>query len=35
MKIFRHKTGKGTFQLKYALAVIPFAAQFWFWWRYR
>jgi uncharacterized membrane protein YsdA (DUF1294 family) len=35
MALFRHKTAKGTFQLKYALALIPFAAGVWAWlyWR--
>ena len=35
MKIFRHKTVKRTFQLKYALALIPFAAELWAWWHWR
>jgi uncharacterized membrane protein YsdA (DUF1294 family) len=29
MNIFRHKTAKVTFKLKYALALIPFAAEIW------
>lgn len=35
MNLFRHKTVKWTFQLKYALALIPFAAEVWSWlyWR--
>lgn len=35
MMMFRHKTAKWTFKLKYALALIPFAAEIWIWWRYR
>ncbi len=35
MKIFRHKTVKWTFQLKYALALIPFAAELWAWRHFR
>ena len=35
MKLFRHKTAKRTFQLKYTLALIPFAAAIWAWWRWR
>lgn len=35
MLLFRHKTVKWTFQLKYALALIPFIAELWFWWRVR
>jgi len=35
MIVFRHKTAKWTFQLKYALALIPFATEVWAWhyWR--
>ena len=33
--IFRHKTAKLTFQLKYALALIPFAAEIWGWLHWR
>jgi len=29
MSLFRHKTAKWTFKLKYALALIPFAAEIW------
>jgi uncharacterized membrane protein YsdA (DUF1294 family) len=29
MNVFRHKTAKLTFKLKYALALIPFAAEIW------
>ena len=29
MSIFRHKTAKWTFKVKYALALIPFAAEIW------
>jgi uncharacterized membrane protein YsdA (DUF1294 family) len=35
MNVFRHKTAKGTFKLKYALALIPFAAEVWAWLRWR
>jgi uncharacterized membrane protein YsdA (DUF1294 family) len=35
MIVFRHKTAKWTFKLKYALALIPFAAEVWLWWRWR
>ena len=35
MKIFRHKTIKRTFQFKYALALIPFAAEVWAWLHWR
>ena len=35
MKLFRHKTVKRTFQMKYALALLPFAAELWAWWRWR
>jgi uncharacterized membrane protein YsdA (DUF1294 family) len=31
MVLFRHKTAKWTFKLKYALALIPFAAEVWAW----
>ncbi len=35
MMMFRHKTAKWTFQFKYAVALIPFAAEIWAWlcWR--
>jgi uncharacterized membrane protein YsdA (DUF1294 family) len=29
MLVFHHKTAKWTFQFKYALALIPFAAEIW------
>ena len=29
MSLFRHKTAKWTFKFKYALALIPFAAEIW------
>lgn len=29
MIVFRHKTAKWTFKLKYAFALIPFAAEIW------
>lgn len=35
MILFRHKTAKWTFKLKFALALIPFAAEVWAWWRFR
>ena len=35
MKVFRHKTAKETFQLKYAVALIPFAAEVWAWLHWR
>lgn len=35
MIVFRHKTAKWTFKLKYTLALIPFAAEIWVWWHYR
>jgi uncharacterized membrane protein YsdA (DUF1294 family) len=35
MKLFRHKTAKWTFKLKYGLALFPFAAEIWAWWHYR
>jgi uncharacterized membrane protein YsdA (DUF1294 family) len=35
MKLFRHKTTKWTFKLKYGLALLPFAAEIWAWWRWR
>ena len=31
MMVFRHKTAKWTFQLKYALALFPFIAEIWAW----
>ena len=35
MILFRHKTAKWTFQFKYALALIPFAAEIWLWLHWR
>ena len=35
MQLFRHKTIKRTFKLKYALALVPFAAEVWAWWHWR
>jgi uncharacterized membrane protein YsdA (DUF1294 family) len=35
MMVFRHKTAKWSFKFKYALALIPFAAEVWIWWQYR
>ncbi len=35
MKLFRHKTAKWTFKVKYALALLPFAAEIWAWWHWR
>jgi len=35
MSLFRHKTAKGTFKFKYAVAGIPFAAGLWVWWHFR
>jgi uncharacterized membrane protein YsdA (DUF1294 family) len=35
MNLFRHKTAKWTFKLKFALALIPFAAEVWLWWHWR
>jgi uncharacterized membrane protein YsdA (DUF1294 family) len=35
MNLFRHKTAKWTFKLKYAHALIPFAAEVWAWWHFR
>ena len=35
MMLFRHKTSKWTFQFKYALALAPFAAEVWVWFRWR
>ncbi|HXI72478.1 MAG TPA: DUF1294 domain-containing protein [Verrucomicrobiae bacterium] len=34
MIVFRHKTAKWTFKFKYALALIPFAAEIWAWLRW-
>ncbi len=35
MNLFRHKTAKLSFKLKYAAALVPFAAEIWSWWRWR
>jgi uncharacterized membrane protein YsdA (DUF1294 family) len=35
MFVFRHKTAKWTFKFKYALALIPFAAEVWIWAHWR
>jgi uncharacterized membrane protein YsdA (DUF1294 family) len=35
MNVFRHKTSKPPFKLKYTLALIPFAAEIWVWLRWR
>jgi len=35
MIVFRHKTAKLTFKLKYALALIPFAVEVWAWLHWR
>lgn len=35
MNLFRHKTAKWTFKFKYALALLPFAAEIWAWLRWR
>ena len=35
MNLFRHKTAKWTFKLKYGLALLPFAAEVWAWWHWR
>jgi uncharacterized membrane protein YsdA (DUF1294 family) len=35
MKLFRHKTVKWTFKLKYGLALLPFTAEIWAWWHWR
>lgn len=35
MNLFHHKTAKWTFKLKYALALIPFAAEIWAWLHWR
>jgi len=35
MIVFRHKTAKWTFKFKYAVALIPFAAEIWAWLRWR
>jgi uncharacterized membrane protein YsdA (DUF1294 family) len=35
MILFRHKTAKWTFKLKFALASFFFAAEVWAWWHWR
>jgi uncharacterized membrane protein YsdA (DUF1294 family) len=35
MNVFRHKTAKLSFKLKYALGLIPFAAEVWAWLHWR
>jgi len=35
MILFHHKTAKWSFKLKYALALIPFAAEIWAWLHWR
>ena len=35
MLVFRHKTSKWTFKFKYALALVPFAAEVWAWQHWR
>jgi uncharacterized membrane protein YsdA (DUF1294 family) len=35
MLVFRHKTAKWTFKFKYAIALIPFAAEVWVWAHWR
>ena len=35
MSVFRHKTAKTRFRLKYALTLIPFPAEIWLWLRWR
>lgn len=35
MNVFRHKTAKWTFKLKYAFALLPFAALVWAWLHFR
>jgi len=35
MVLFRHKSAKRSFQFKYALALIPFAAEVWAWRHWR
>ncbi len=35
MKVFHHKTAKRTFQLKFALALLPFAFLISLWWQLR
>ena len=35
MVVFRHKTAKWTFKFKYAVALVPFAAEVWAWLHWR
>ncbi len=35
MNLFRHKTAKRSFKLKFALTLIPFVAEVWAWWNWR
>jgi uncharacterized membrane protein YsdA (DUF1294 family) len=35
MILFRHKTAKWTFKLRFALALVPFIAGIWAWWHWR
>ena len=35
MNVFRHKTAKLSFKLKYALALIPFVGEVWAWQHWR
>lgn len=35
MQVFRHKTVKWTFWIKYALGLPFFVVEVWLWWRYR
>jgi uncharacterized membrane protein YsdA (DUF1294 family) len=35
MSLFQHKIAKWTFKLKYAFALLPFAAELWVWWHWR
>ena len=35
MMVFRHKTAKWMFKFKYAIALIPFAAEVWAWHHWR
>ncbi|HTB85122.1 MAG TPA: DUF1294 domain-containing protein [Candidatus Sulfotelmatobacter sp.] len=35
MILFHHKTAKWTFKFKFTLALVPFIAEAWLWWRWR
>jgi uncharacterized membrane protein YsdA (DUF1294 family) len=35
MNVFRHKTAKWTFKLKFAFALVPFGAEVWAWQHWR